>query len=251
MKESLKQLHTSVGHLAEVVEKIGPAKYTSSAYPTEWTIADTMSHIGSGAIILSQRFDDIVAGTEYDQAFQTGVWDEWNAKAPEDQVADALVADAALLDRFQMLDEEGREKFEFTMGPMTFDFNGVVSMRLNEHVLHTWDIEVTTDGSATLPEPAVEVLIDGLALYVGFAGKPSGEVLDLNVHTSEPERAFTLAFAPESITLSVNEHGGTVDLELPGEAFVRLIAGRLDSKHTPHGVESEHLEMLRVAFPGF
>jgi uncharacterized protein (TIGR03083 family) len=210
-----------------------------------------MSHIGSGAVILSQRFDDIVAGTEYDQSFQQGVWDEWNAKAPEDQVADALVADAALLDRLQMLDEEARDKFEFSMGPMTLDFNGMVCMRLNEHVLHTWDIEVTTDGSATLPEPAVEVLIDRLGMYVGFAGKPSGEVFDVNVHTTEPERAFILAFAPTSIELSVNERGGNVDLEMPGEAFVRLITGRLDAKHTPHGVESEHLDALRVAFPGY
>jgi uncharacterized protein (TIGR03083 family) len=251
MKESLKQLHTSVGHLAEVVEKLDPAKYASPAYPKEWTIADTLSHIGSGAVIMSQGFDNVVAGTQPDPSFNQSVWDEWNAKAPEDQVVDALVADAALLDRFQMLDEEGRERFEFSMGPMKLDFNDTVCMRLNEHVLHTWDVEVATDGSATLPEPAVEVLIDRLGMYVGFAGKPSGEVLDVNVHTTDPERAFVLAFAPASITLSVNDKGGTVDIALPGEAFVRLITGRLDAKHTPHGVESEHLEMLRVAFPGY
>jgi len=251
MKESLKQLHASVGHLAEVVEKIDPSKYTSPAYPAEWTIADTLSHLGSGAVILSQRFDDIVAGTEYDQSFQQGVWDEWNAKTPEGQVADALAADAALLDRLQMLDEAGRDKFEFTMGPMTLDFDGLVGIRLNEHVLHTWDVEVASDGSATLPEPAVEVLIDRLGMYVGFAGKPLGEVVDLHVHTYDPERDFLLAYTEGSVALSVNEHGGNVDLSLPGESFVRLVTGRLDVKHTPRGVEGERLAEVRAAFPGY
>jgi len=58
-----------------------------------------------------------------------------------------------------MLDEEGRDKFEFSMGPMKFDFNGYVSLRLNEHALHTWDIEVTTNGSATVPEDAAAVMV--------------------------------------------------------------------------------------------
>jgi len=251
MKESLKQLHQSVGHLAEVIEKMDPAKYTSPAYPKEWSIADTMSHLGSGAVILSQRFDDVVAGVEYDQSFHQGVWDEWNAKEPQAQVADALAADNALLDRLQMIDEEGRDKFQFSMGPMTFDFNGFVCLRLNEHILHTWDVEVSLDGSATLPASAVEVTIDLLPMYVGWAAKPIGEDLELRVHTSDPERSLILTFAGESIALVVNEHGGNIDLELPGESFARLVAGRLDPKHTPRGVEGEHLDDLRRAFPGY
>jgi uncharacterized protein (TIGR03083 family) len=251
MKESLKALHSSVAHLSEVVEKIDPAKYTDSAYPKAWSIADTMSHIGSGAVILSQRFDDIVAGNETDPDFSQSVWDEWNAKEPAAQVTDALVADAALLDRLQMLDEEGRDKFEFSMGPMTFDFDGFVGMRLNEQVLHTWDVEVTVDGSATLPEAAAAVLVDNLPMFVGFSGKPSGEAHDLHVSTSEPAREFILAFGKDSVALSPNEHGGHSDIELSSEAFVRLVSGRLDPKHTPRSLVNEHLDELRVAFPGY
>ena len=33
------------------------------------------------------------------------------------------------------------------MGPMQFDFGGLVGLRLNEHTLHTWDIEVVDDPS--------------------------------------------------------------------------------------------------------
>ncbi len=251
MKESLKALHNSVAHLGEVIEKIEPDKYTDSAYPKEWTIADTMSHLGSGAVITSQNFDNILSGAEADPDFSTSTWDEWNAKDPAAQVADALVADAALLDRLQMLDEEGRDKFEFSMGPVKFDFDGFVSLRLNEQALHTWDIEVTTNGSATVPEDAAAVMVDHVAMFVGFSGKTNGVAHDVHVKTVNPDREYVLAFGEDSVSMSVNEHGGNVDLELPAEAFVRLVGGRLDPKHTPRNVTGEHLDELRQAFPGY
>jgi uncharacterized protein (TIGR03083 family) len=251
MKESLKALHASVAHLAEVIEKIEPENYTKRAYPAKWSIADTMSHIGSGAVIMSENFDHVVSGEDADPDFNATVWDEWNAKEPSAQVADALVADSALLDRLQMIDEEGRDKFEFSMGPMKFDFNGFVELRLNEQVLHTWDIEVTTNAGLTLPVDATAVMVDNLAMFVGFSGKASGEVKDVHVNTVDPERAFVLSFAETSLSLTANELGGNVDLELPAEAFVRLVSGRLDSKHTPHGLVSPLLDELRQAFPGY
>ena len=76
MKESLKALHSSVAHLSEVVEKIDPTKYTDSAYPKEWSIADTMSHIGSGAVIMGRSFENVVSGNEADPDFNQSVWDE-------------------------------------------------------------------------------------------------------------------------------------------------------------------------------
>jgi uncharacterized protein (TIGR03083 family) len=251
VKESLKALHNSVAHLNEVIEKVGPDKYESSAYPTEWSIADTMSHIGSGAVILGQNFDNIVNGSEPDPDFNQATWDEWNAKAPAEQVTDALAADAALLDQLQMLDEAGRDAFEFSMGPFKFDFAGFVGMRLNEQALHTWDIEVTLDANAALAEDAAGVMLKNVPMFVGFASKPNGEVLDLHVKTTDPEHQYVLSFKEDSVNLEDNEHGGNVDLELPAESFVRLVAGRLDAKHTPHGVASEHLDTLRTAFPGF
>jgi uncharacterized protein (TIGR03083 family) len=251
MKESLKALHNSVAHLKEVVEKVDPSKYESSAYPSEWSIADTASHIGSGAVIMGESFNNIVTGAEPDPDFNQATWDEWNAKSPADQVADALVADAKLLDQLQMLDEAGRDVFEFSMGPFKFDFAGFVGMRLNEQALHTWDIEVTLDAKAVLAEDAAGVMLKNVPMFVGFAAKPTGEVLDLHVNTSGPDHQYVLSFKEDSVGIEDNEHGGHVDLELPAESFVRLVAGRLDAKHTPRGVESEHLDMLRAAFPGF
>ncbi len=42
------------------------------------------------------------------------------------------------------------------------------------------------------------------------------------------------------------------DLELPADALIRLVAGRLDPDHTPAGiVGASHLDELRQVFPGF
>ncbi|MGC1419526.1 MAG: maleylpyruvate isomerase family mycothiol-dependent enzyme [Acidimicrobiales bacterium] len=251
MKESLKALHNSVAHLGEVVEKIDSEDYTKPAYPAKWSISDTLSHVGSGAVIMSQNFDNVVSGNEADPTFNQSVWDEWNAKEPSAQVADALVADNALLDRLQMLDEAGRESFGFSMGPMNLDFDAFVALRLQEQALHTWDVEVTSNASVTLPEDAVTVMVDRLAMFVGFSGKASGEVKEVRVTTVNPERAFVLSFAETSLSLAPNEHGGNVDLELPAESFVRLVSGRLDPQHTPHGLIDPLLDELRQAFPGY
>jgi len=41
-------------------------------------------------------------------------------------------------------------------------------------------------------------------------------------------------------------------LQLPAEAMVRLVYGRLDTQHTPVAVAGDgRLDQLRTAFPGF
>jgi len=42
-------LRASVEHLPSVVEPLSDAQLDEPAYPAEWTIADVLSHIGSGA----------------------------------------------------------------------------------------------------------------------------------------------------------------------------------------------------------
>ena len=143
MSDRLRVLGDSVEHLRDVASKIDPSDYTSRAYPSEWSIADTFSHLGSGAVIGQRRFEDSLAQRESDPAFNTSVWDEWNAKDPSAQVADSLASDASLLSTLEASTDEQRSDFHTSMGPFEFDFDGIVGLRLGEHVLHTWDIEVT------------------------------------------------------------------------------------------------------------
>ncbi len=250
MGRQLEALRSSVEHLRAVVQRIDPTRFDSPAYPTKWSIADVLSHIGSGAVILTRRFDDIVEGRATDENFNQSVWDEWNAKPPSALVADALIADDALLERLESLQNDRRDQFQFPMGPMNLDFAGFVGLRLNEHVLHTWDVEVALDPAATLPSEATGAVIDNLEMIVRFAGKPSGEGHVLHVHAIDPSRNFKLTFGADSVDLSSSEPDGDVDLEIPAESFVRLIYGRLDPSHTPSAVNDRHLDELRRAFPG-
>jgi hypothetical protein len=72
------------------------------------------------------------------------------------------------------------------------------------------------------------------------------------VVTSNPEGHFTLETG-DSVKLEAFEPDDyEAELELPAEALLRLVYGRLDPAHTPplktRGVD---LDELRAVFPGF
>ena len=250
MSEALSALHASVGRLRRVVGGLGPGQVRQSAYPSEWTIADVLSHLGSGAVILQRRFEDIVAGRQTDGPLDQSVWDEWNAKPPEDQAAEALAADAALLESLESSTDGPRRDFSFALGPMEFDFDGFVGLRLSEHVIHTWDVEVAGDPAAGLGDEAVPVMIDRLGMVAGYSGKPDGLAAEVHVELHRPERQFTVVLAPDSVRLDVGGPGADPDLALSAEAFIRLVYGRLDPEHTPPDTAGAELDRLRRVFPG-
>jgi uncharacterized protein (TIGR03083 family) len=251
MSDRLTALHDSVDRLSELVTGLDPDTLTGSAYPTEWSVADALSHLGSGAVILLRRLDDGLAGVETPDDASRAVWDQWDAKSPEDQAADALVADRALLDRLEGLNDDERERFAFVMGPMTFDIDGFVGLRLNEHALHVWDVEGVLDPAAPIAPGSVAPVVDNLALFAGFTSKPTGTERVVSVVTTEPRRGFVVTLAADKVTLEPTDPSDTPDLVIPAEAFIRLVYGRLDPDHTPQ-VEGDDgvLDELRRVFPG-
>jgi uncharacterized protein (TIGR03083 family) len=251
MTDRLPELAQSVEHLRDVASTIESSEYTSPAYPSEWTIADTFSHLGSGAVISKRRFEDSVAQRESESSFNTSVWDEWNAKDPADQVSDCLTSDAALLSSLEAATEEQRNAFHTALGPFTFDFDGMVGLRLSEHALHTWDIEVAGAPDATLSSDAANAILDGIQFVVGRTAKPTSEPRNVTVQTFDPARSFTLVLGTDAVELVELPFGGSADLELPAESLVRLIYGRLDSEHTPAEVTGDVVNDLRLVFPGF
>ena len=209
-----------------------------------------LSHLGSGAVITVRRIDDALAGRSMPDDFAPGVWDEWNAKTPEAQRDDALAADARLMDRIEAVTQEERASFAFPLGPLTLDFEQFVQLRLNEHVLHTWDVEVAVSPSATLPPDAVALVVDYLELIARFTGRPTGDTRTISIRTSEPERGFTVELTPDAVGFTTTAPDPAAELVLPAEAFVRLVYGRLDPDHTPPDVEGDAVALLRRVFPG-
>jgi hypothetical protein len=137
------------------------------------------------------------------------------------------------------------------MGPMTFDVDDFVGLRLNEHALHVWDVEVVLDPAAPIAPGAVAPVVDNLALFAGFTSQPTGTERVVTVVTTAPRRGFVVTLAGEKVTLEPTDPSETPDLVMPAEAFIRLVYGRLDPGHTPQ-VEGDDdaLDELRRAFPG-
>ena len=244
-------LRASVDRLHELASGLDDAQLESSSYCDEWSIAQVLSHLGSGAVIALRGLEDVRAGTTTPEGFNQAVWDEWNAKTPRAQADDALVADEALVAALETVDDAERATLTFPMGPLSLGFDQLVGLRLNEHAFHTWDIAVTLDEDQGLPEDAAAVVVDNLSLIARFSGRPDGLERTIVVRTTDPGRDIALRFSADGVELGACEPGQPPDLELPAEAFSRLVYGRLDPEHTPAITgDAALVEALRVVFPG-
>ena len=248
--DQLRGLQASAARLRKLVEPLDAAGIRASAYPSEWTIADMLSHLGSGGSMMLMQLDAFLAGRTVPDDFAQPIWDEWNAKPPEAQVADSLAVDRAMLDRVDLLTDDEVARFLLQLGPLQLDLATFLGLRLNEHALHTWDVEVAGDPAATVAPEAVDLVVDNLSMMVGFVGKPTGRAHDVHIRTTQPARDFTLSLQDEGATLNTCDDAHEPDLELPAEALIRLVYGRLDPDHTPPVRGGADLDELRRAFPG-
>jgi uncharacterized protein (TIGR03083 family) len=254
MDRALPALRASVGRLHELCRGLDETRLESPSYCSDWSIADVLSHLGSGAVIWQRQVDDALAGRPSPDGFAPSVWAEWDAKTPRAKADDGLVSDERLLERFEALDDEERARLALPLGPLQLTFGEAVAMRLNEHALHTWDVEVAFDESAHLPEDAATVVVDNLTRIVGFSARPPDSGRRITVRTAHPARDFTLDLSPERVQLETATAAGTgePDLALPAEAFCRLVYGRLDDDHCPPlRAEDGVLDVLRAVLPGF
>ncbi len=250
MTASIEALATSVARLRGIVGSLDPVRLTDQAYPTEWTIADVLSHLGSGAEIFGRWLEDGLADIETPDDAVPAIWSTWNAKSPAEKAADCLVADGRLLERLEAVTESERAGFHRSLGPTELDFPTLAGMRLNEHALHTWDIEVVTDPKAIVAPEVTGVVVDRLGLTVRWTGRPTGTPHRVTVRTQAPRRDFVLVCSVEAVELVPGEPVEAPELDLPAEAFIRLVYGRLDPDHTPPVSGGADLDALRRTFPG-
>jgi uncharacterized protein (TIGR03083 family) len=246
-------LRHSHDRLQAVVAPLLPGQLEQPAYPSEWSIAQVLSHLGSQAEIFGLWLDAGLSGTEPPGREAFGpIWDKWNARSPQEQAVNALTADQAAVERFESLDADQLAGLRLKLFGMDLDAAGVARMRVGEHAVHTWDVAVALDPAATVAPDATALLIDTLGPFMARTARPDGVQRQLRVSTTDPERDFILQTG-ESVTLTAADgEEGLPELQLPAEAFIRLAYGRLDAGHTPpvqaSGVD---LDDLRPLFPGF
>jgi uncharacterized protein (TIGR03083 family) len=251
--DAIAALQSSVERLAALVAPLDDDAIVAQAHPTEWSVAEVLSHLGSGAVIFARRIADGLAGVETPEEFNPSVWAEWDAKSPRAQVDDALVADAAFAAQVAAVPQADRDRFTTSFGPMTIGFDRAVGMRLSEHLLHEWDVRVTLDPAAALASDGAGHVIGNLGPIVAFSGKSTGGSDTVVIATTDPEGQWAVTTTPDGLTFDRIDTWDEVHVTMPTEALVRLIYGRLPPEHTPDSVEADAdtLHRLRAMFPGF
>ena len=256
IESALSALSDSHDRLAAAAGRLTGEAASEPSYCTDWSIAQVLSHLGSGAEIFGLMVTAGLHGLESpgQEQFQK-IWDVWNAKSPQDQVRDGLAEDGELVEQLAATTPEQRRDWKLNIFGSDRDLADVVRMRLGEHALHSWDVEVALDPGATIAGDAAGLVLDNMPELVAMVGKPTGENLRVHVTTEHPERFFELVIAPDGVALAKTgpePAAGDATLRLPAEAFARLLAGRLAPEDpTPVQAQGVELDNLRVVFPGF
>ena len=248
-------LHASHERVAALVADLDVAGIEAPSYDSEWSIGQVLSHMGSQAQIFELFLEaglgeHPVPGNE---VFPP-IWDVWNDKSPLQWRDDFLVASATEVEKYASLDDATIDGFRISMFGMDLDISGLVRMRLAEHAVHAWDVAVALDPTATVRPDAVDLLLDGLGTTAARGGKPQGESFRVRVGTTDPQRDLVVSVG-ESVSIDAAEADDAYDgsVDLPAEAFLRLVYGRLDREHAPAHAESgsRGVADLRSVFPGF
>ncbi|MET8148654.1 maleylpyruvate isomerase N-terminal domain-containing protein [Actinoplanes sp. NPDC049668] len=244
--------------LASAVPALATAQLTGPSGAADWTIADVLSHLGSGAEITLADFRASLGEAEPPApGFNQSVWDRWNALSPQDQAAGSLGSGNTLVTALEAVPEERHDELKVKPGflPEPLPLASFAAMRLSEVVQHGWDVRVGTDPAAALAEPAAQLLAEhfsgGLGFLLGFIAKPEAvrehAVIEIG---GTPYRVVL----DDRIRLTTEALPATATFAGPVESAMRLLAGRLTPQHTPAGVEvtgNISLDELRAVFPGF
>ena len=248
-------LRESHNHLNTLVDGLSAARIAGPSYCTEWSTAQVLSHLGSGAEIGVINLEAALRGDPSPRDQYQAIWDVWNAKSPAAMAADALVADERHISTLEALDDSTLDAFRLEMMGRQLDATALVAMRLFEHAVHTWDVEVIDDDSIEIQDAPSQLLVGRLADRIGRSAsgpKPKATPARIAVHVTAPDEVHGLAITDDGVSLD-DETDGDGHLAIGAGALLRLVSGRLDPDHTPASTEISgpvSLGELRELFPG-
>ncbi|MHA3703113.1 maleylpyruvate isomerase family mycothiol-dependent enzyme [Jatrophihabitans sp. YIM 134969] len=243
--------------LVEVVGRLDDDQLTEPSGASRWSVADVLSHLGSGAQITLAGMEATLRGGAAPDGFNQSVWDRWNAMSPRDQADGFVAADAALVSRFEALDADQRDnvRLPFRRLPEPITMTTFAGMRLDELTLHAWDVRVALDPHATVAPDSATVVLEhlsgGMAFLLGLLG--TAEALAEPVSLEVAGTGLTLV-ATDTVALVAAPTATTATFTGGPDAALRLLTGRLDPTHTPSTVTvtgNTTLEAVRTVFPGF
>ena len=249
------------GHdeLTAYVSKLEPDDLTRTSAADEWTVAQVLSHLGSGAEI---QLAQLTAGRDGTPSpgddFNPGVWARWDAMAPGEQAAGFAESNNRLVEAYEALDARQRAQVRVDLKflPAPVDVTTAARMRLSEFAFHHWDVVATADPRAHVSPDAVPLLLDHFGGMLGWMGRTE------SLHGAEHRLAVRLTDLDRSLGLHLGDTVELTDppaepdgtLTLPAEALLRLVYGRLKPGDDTGGVSvtgTLSLDDLRRVFPGF
>ncbi|MDS0134168.1 MULTISPECIES: maleylpyruvate isomerase family mycothiol-dependent enzyme [unclassified Amycolatopsis] len=239
--------------LADLVRGLTDEQLAAPSGAAEWTVAQVLSHLGSGAEIgrapLARAAGETVAAEE-----NQAIWARWDASAPRAQAEGFLEHNARWLETVEALTLEQRSSLTVDLGflPEPVPLVTALGLRLNEVANHSWDVRVAFDETAGVAAGSADVVVELLAGPVGFMlnflAKPAE--LAEPVSVAVPGAGLVI---DDAVTVVDHLEGPTATFGGPAEAFVRLVNGRLKAPYDK-GVTVEGrvtLDELRRVFPGF
>jgi uncharacterized protein (TIGR03083 family) len=258
MRDLVAILRTLHDRLAATTVELSPDQLRSRSYATEWTVADVLSHLGSGAELTLMQLDSHDEDGPSQEEMAT-VWATWDAREPEQQAVEGIATDERLVARLEELDDTDLQVLRRDLAGMDVDAAGMLRQRVSEHAMHSWDIAVAFDDAAVLPAEAVPDILALLPVTLRFATQQHDDDIVVDVTTTDPDRTLRLDLLPggsrviDAPGADDGANTAATSLELPAEALLRLIYGRLDAGHTPpvKAADESLLPRLREIFRGF
>jgi uncharacterized protein (TIGR03083 family) len=238
--------------LADLVRSLTDDQLATTSGADEWTVAQAISHLGSGAEIGRAPIAR-AAGATVPAEDNQAIWARWDSSEPRAQVEGFLEHDSRWLETVEALTPEQRSSLVVDLGflPEPVPLATALGMRLSEVANHSWDVRVAFDPDAGVDAGSAAVLVDLLAGPLGFMlrflAKPA-ELAD-PVSVAGPGAGLVI---DDVVTVVTDLEAPSATFDGPAEAFVRLISGRLKAPYDK-GVTVEGsvtLDDLRRVFPG-
>lgn len=243
--------------LAALVAGLTDEQLAGPSGAAEWTVAQVLSHLGSGAEIgLATLETALAAGPAAGPGFNESVWDRWNAMSLREQATNFLDHDGRLVAAYENLtSEQLTAQVDLGFLPEPLPLASFAGMRLSEAAQHSWDVRVAFDPSAAIPADVAAVLAEHLAgalgFLVGFIGK-AGALAEPAVVDIEGS-GYGLVVT-DTVVVVTEPADPTATFIGPLESAIRLVGGRLRPANTPERVKvtgAVTLDDLRRVFPGY
>lgn len=246
-------LRTEHDTLVALLADLDDSQLNAPSGADDWTIAQVLSHLGSGAEIGRAPIARAAGETVETEDNQT-IWARWDATDPAGQAAGFVEHNRRWLDTVEALTSEQRSSLMVDLGflPEPVPLVTALGMRLNEVANHSWDVRVALDQEAEVnPDSAttlVELFIGPIGFLTGFVAKPAE--LRESASVAAPGGGLVIG---EVVTIVGDLESRTATFRGSAGAFVRLLNGRLKEPHAKRVTVEGNvaLDDLRRVFPGF